>query len=97
LSLKKKQALSFQQRMNVAEVKTQVEQKSFCQTLLGENNQMVNVLPRYNFWGRGTLTFDYFKNVSLEGSTPLSHNSIENNEKAAVAISDVSDTRLMVP
>ncbi|MBQ5847669.1 MAG: hypothetical protein IIW49_01975, partial [Treponema sp.] len=65
----------------------------FSKRCLGKNNQMVNVLPRYNFWGRGTLTFDYFKNVSLEGSTPLSHNSIENNEKAAVAISDVSDTR----
>ena len=52
---------------------------------------MVNVLPRSNFWGRGSLTFDYFKNVSLEGSTPLSHNSIENNEKAAAAISDVND------
>ena len=33
---KNPQALNFQQRMNVAEVKTQVEQKSFCQTLLGE-------------------------------------------------------------
>ena len=29
--------------------------------------------------------------MSLEGSTPLSHNSIDNNEKAAVAISDVND------
>jgi hypothetical protein len=58
---------------------------------------MMNVLPRSNFWGRGSLTFDYFKNVSLEGSTPLSHNSIENNEKATVAISDVNDTKLMFP
>lgn len=33
---KNPQALGFQQRMNIAEVKTQVEQKSFCQTLLGE-------------------------------------------------------------
>lgn len=33
---KNPQALSFQQRMNVAEVKNQVEQKSFCQTLLGK-------------------------------------------------------------
>ena len=31
------------------------------------------------------------QNMSLEGSTPLSHNSIDNNEKAAVAISDVND------
>ncbi len=30
--------------------------------------------------------------MSLEGSTPLSHNSIENNEKAAAAISDVTDS-----
>ena len=52
---------------------------------------MVNVLPRSNFWGRGSLTFDYFKNVSLEGNSPLSQNPIENNEKAAVAISDVND------
>ncbi len=29
--------------------------------------------------------------MSLEGSTPLSHNSIEDNGKAAVAISDVND------
>ena len=29
--------------------------------------------------------------MSLEGNSPLSHNSIENNEKAAVAISDVND------
>jgi hypothetical protein len=34
---KNPQALSFQQRMNVADVKTQVEQKSFCQMLLGES------------------------------------------------------------
>lgn len=32
--------------------------------------------------------------MSLEDSAPLSHNSIENNEKAAVAISDVNDTFL---
>jgi hypothetical protein len=30
--------------------------------------------------------------MSVEGSTPLSHNSIEDNEKAAVAISDVNDS-----
>ena len=29
--------------------------------------------------------------MSVEGSTPLSHNFIDNNEKAAVAISDVTD------
>ena len=28
---------------------------------------------------------------SVEGSTPLSQNSIDNNEKAAAAISDVTD------
>ena len=33
---KNPQALRFQQRMNVADAKNQVEQKSFCQTLLGE-------------------------------------------------------------
>ena len=31
------------------------------------------------------------QNMSVEGSTPLSHNSIEDNGKAAVAISDVTD------
>ena len=30
--------------------------------------------------------------MSVEGSSPLSHNSIENNEKAAAAISDVTDS-----
>ena len=29
--------------------------------------------------------------LSVEGSAPLSHNSIDNNEKAAAAISDVTD------
>jgi len=29
--------------------------------------------------------------MSVEGSTPLSHNFIDNNEKAAAAISDVTD------
>lgn len=33
---KNPQALRFQQQMNVADVKNQVEQKSFCQTLLEE-------------------------------------------------------------
>ena len=51
---------------------------------------MVNVLPRYNFWGRGLLTFDYFENVSVEGSTSLSQNPEGNT---AVAISDVTDIR----
>ena len=51
---------------------------------------MVNVLPRYNFWVRGLLTFDYFENVSVEGSTSLSQNPEGNT---AVAISDVTDTR----
>ncbi len=31
------QASIFQQRMNVADVENQVEQKAFCQTLLGES------------------------------------------------------------
>lgn len=30
--------------------------------------------------------------MPVEGSTPLSHNFIDNNEKAAVAISDVTGT-----
>ena len=41
---KNPQALSFQQRMNVAEVKTQVEQKSFCQTLLGGKTDSIKTV-----------------------------------------------------
>ena len=41
---KNPQALRFQQRMNVTEVKTQVEQKSFCQTLLGEETDSIKTV-----------------------------------------------------
>ena len=35
--------------------------------------------------------FSTLNDMSVEGSTPLSHTFIDNNEKAAVAISDVTD------
>ena len=41
---KNPQALRFQQRMNVADVKNQVEQKSFCQTLLGEETDSIKTV-----------------------------------------------------
>ena len=49
---KNPQALSFQQRMNVAEVKTQVEQKSFCQTLLGEKQSNGERFTQIQFLGQ---------------------------------------------
>ena len=41
---KNPQALKFQERMNVADVKNQVEQKSFCQTLLGEETDSIKTV-----------------------------------------------------
>ena len=52
LSFKNPQALGFQQRMNVAEVKTQVEQKSFCQTLLGEKQSNGERFTQIQFLGQ---------------------------------------------
>ena len=49
---KNPQALGFQQRMNVAEVKAQVEQKSFCQTLLGEKQSNGERFTQIQFLGQ---------------------------------------------
>ena len=49
---KNPQALSFQQQTNLADVKTQVEQKSFCQRLLGEKQSNGERFTQIQFLGQ---------------------------------------------